>query len=100
LDNNIMAEKNKAAWEAAVKAAGNRDYMFRILPKANHSLFEAKVGSNAEAPTSGSCRRTSRRSRIGSQNGSEDSVQADSCTAKFKEAPIETATKPHTEVRA
>ena len=51
LDNNVVAEKNKAAWEAALKAAGNRDYTLRILPKANHGQFEAKVGSNAEAPT-------------------------------------------------
>ena len=48
LDNNIMAEKNKAAWEAALKAGGNRDYTLRILPKANHLQLEAKVGSNAE----------------------------------------------------
>jgi pimeloyl-ACP methyl ester carboxylesterase len=48
LDNNIIAEKNKAAWEAALKAGGNRDYTLQILPKANHSQFEAKVGSNAE----------------------------------------------------
>jgi pimeloyl-ACP methyl ester carboxylesterase len=51
LDNNVVAEKNKAAWEVALKAAGNRDYTLRILPKANHAQFEAKVGSNAEAPT-------------------------------------------------
>jgi len=48
LDNNILAEKNKAAWEAALKAGGNRDYTLRILPKANHAQFEAKVGNNAE----------------------------------------------------
>jgi uncharacterized protein len=48
LDNNIVAEKNKAAWETALKAGGNRDYTLRILPKANHSQFEAKVGNNAE----------------------------------------------------
>jgi uncharacterized protein len=48
LDNNIVAEKNQAAWEAALKAGGNRDYTLRILPKANHSQFEAKIGSNAE----------------------------------------------------
>jgi uncharacterized protein len=48
LDNNIVAEKNKAAWEAALKAGGNRDYTLRILPKANHLQLEAKVGSNAE----------------------------------------------------
>jgi uncharacterized protein len=48
LDNNIVAEKNKTAWEAALKASGNRDYTLLILPKANHGQFEAKVGSNAE----------------------------------------------------
>ncbi len=48
LDNNIIPEKNKAAWEAALKAGGNRDYALRILPKANHEMFEAKVGNNAE----------------------------------------------------
>jgi hypothetical protein len=48
LDNNILAEKNKAAWETALKAGGNRDYTLRILPKANHLQLEAKVGSNTE----------------------------------------------------
>jgi pimeloyl-ACP methyl ester carboxylesterase len=51
LDNNIMADQNKAAWEAALNAGGNRDYTLRILPKANHDQFEAKVGSNAEMPS-------------------------------------------------
>lgn len=51
LDNNIVAEKNKAAWEAALKAGGNRDYALVILPKANHGQFEATLGSNAELPT-------------------------------------------------
>jgi pimeloyl-ACP methyl ester carboxylesterase len=48
LDNNILPEKNKAAWEAALIAGGNRDYTLRILPKANHIQLEAKVGNNAE----------------------------------------------------
>jgi Prolyl oligopeptidase family len=48
LDNNVLAEKNKAAWEAALKAGGNRDYTLTILPKANHMQWEARVGSNAE----------------------------------------------------
>lgn len=51
LDNNIVAEKNKAAWEAALKAGRNRDYTLRILPRANHLQLEAKVGSNAEMPS-------------------------------------------------
>lgn len=48
LDNNIVAEKNKNAWEAALKFGTNRDYTLRVLPKANHLQFEAKVGNNAE----------------------------------------------------
>ena len=52
LDNNIVAGKNKAAWEAALKAGGNRDYALKVLPKANHYQWEAKVGSNAEMASS------------------------------------------------
>ena len=48
MDNNILAEKNRAAWDAALKAGGHRDYTLRILPKANHYQWEAKIGSNAE----------------------------------------------------
>ena len=48
LDNNIVAARNKPAWEAALKTSGNRDYTLRVLLKANHSMWEAKVGSNAE----------------------------------------------------
>jgi pimeloyl-ACP methyl ester carboxylesterase len=51
LDNNVIAGKNKAAWEAALKAGGNRDYTLRVLPKANHYQLEAKVGNNAEMPS-------------------------------------------------
>jgi pimeloyl-ACP methyl ester carboxylesterase len=47
LDNNIMADKNKPAWDAALTAAGNRDYTLVVVPKANHDMFEAKVGSSA-----------------------------------------------------
>jgi len=48
LDNNILAEKNRAAWEAALSAGGHRDYTLRILPKANHAMLEATAGNNAE----------------------------------------------------
>ncbi|HEV3485007.1 MAG TPA: alpha/beta hydrolase [Vicinamibacterales bacterium] len=51
LDNNILAGKNSAAWDAALRDAGNRDYTLRILPKANHIQLEATVGSNAEMPS-------------------------------------------------
>ena len=48
LDNNILAEKNHAAWNAALTAGGHPDYTLRILPRANHSLLEATIGNNAE----------------------------------------------------
>jgi pimeloyl-ACP methyl ester carboxylesterase len=48
LDDNILAEKNKKAWEAALKAGNNRDYTLRIIPKADHLQLEAQNGSNAE----------------------------------------------------
>jgi pimeloyl-ACP methyl ester carboxylesterase len=48
LDNNMVAEKNKAAWESALRAAGNRDYTLRILPRANHLQLEASRGSNED----------------------------------------------------
>jgi pimeloyl-ACP methyl ester carboxylesterase len=48
LDNNIVADKNKAAWEAALKFARNKDYTLTILPKANHAQWAARIGNNAE----------------------------------------------------
>jgi uncharacterized protein len=51
LDNNVLAEKNRASWEAALNAGGNGDYTLTILPRANHAQWEAKTGSNAEAMT-------------------------------------------------
>jgi pimeloyl-ACP methyl ester carboxylesterase len=51
LDNNIIADKNSAAWEAALKAGGHRDYTLRIIPGANHLHLEARTGSNREMAT-------------------------------------------------
>ena len=48
LDNNIVAEKNRAAWEAALKAGGHSDYTLRVLSGANHYQWQAKAGTNAE----------------------------------------------------
>jgi hypothetical protein len=50
-DNNILAEKNRAAWDAALKAGGHPDYTLRVLPGANHYQWEAKAGNNAEMKT-------------------------------------------------
>jgi pimeloyl-ACP methyl ester carboxylesterase len=51
LDNNILADKNGAAWKAALDAGGHPDYTLRILPRANHLQLEAVRGDNAETPT-------------------------------------------------
>jgi uncharacterized protein len=51
LDNNILANKNRAAWAAALEAGKHPDYTLEILPRANHIQLEAKVGNNAEMPS-------------------------------------------------
>jgi pimeloyl-ACP methyl ester carboxylesterase len=48
LDNNILADKNAAAWRAALEAGGHPDFTVTILPKANHLQLEATRGTNAE----------------------------------------------------
>jgi pimeloyl-ACP methyl ester carboxylesterase len=51
LDNNVLPEKNMAAWKAALEHGRNPDYTLHILAKANHMMMEAKLGSNAEMPS-------------------------------------------------
>jgi len=51
LDDNILAAKNKAAWDAALRIAGNADYTLTIIAKANHGQWEAKIGNDAEEAT-------------------------------------------------
>lgn len=48
LDNNILAEKNSAAWKAALDAGGHPDYTLQILPNGNHYQLDAVRGTNAE----------------------------------------------------
>ena len=48
LDNNIVAAKNRTAWQAALEAGGHRDFSLQVLPQANHILLEATRGHNAE----------------------------------------------------
>jgi pimeloyl-ACP methyl ester carboxylesterase len=51
LDDNILAAKNKAAWDAALRMAGNPDYTLTITAKANHGQWGAKIGNDAEEAT-------------------------------------------------
>jgi pimeloyl-ACP methyl ester carboxylesterase len=44
VDDNIVADKNRSAWDAALSAAGNPDYTLVIVPKANHALLETPAG--------------------------------------------------------
>lgn len=50
-DNNVLAQKNRAAWDTALIAGGNKDYSLVTIPGANHIHMEATAGSNAEIPT-------------------------------------------------
>jgi hypothetical protein len=51
LDNNVLPEKNQAAWEGALKRGGNRDYKTVVLAGADHIMMAARVGSSAEMPS-------------------------------------------------
>ena len=51
LDNNVLPNKNLAAWREAMEAGGNRDYTLRIIPAANHIMMRAELGTNAEMPS-------------------------------------------------
>ena len=52
LDNNIVADKNRTAVEAALKAGGHPDNTLRVLPAANHYLWRATTGTNRELASS------------------------------------------------
>lgn len=51
LDNNVVPDKNRAAWEKALQSGGHADYTLRVLSRANHALLEAQAGTNAEMKT-------------------------------------------------
>ena len=40
LDDNILAAKNKAAWQVALEEGGHPDYTLQILPNASHLQFD------------------------------------------------------------
>jgi uncharacterized protein len=50
-DLNVVAEKNTAIWEAALRKGGNRDYSLKIVPDGNHVLIDAHTGSIFEFPS-------------------------------------------------
>jgi pimeloyl-ACP methyl ester carboxylesterase len=48
LDLQVLAEVNRKAMESALKKGGNKDYTFRVFPKANHLFLNAITGSPSE----------------------------------------------------
>jgi len=50
LDANTPSQLTAPVIERGLKQRGNKDYSIRILPKANHGLFEAVTGYTSEAP--------------------------------------------------
>jgi pimeloyl-ACP methyl ester carboxylesterase len=50
LDNITMPDKQKPLWEKDLRKSGNRDYSLVVVPKGDHDMLEAEVGSSAEMP--------------------------------------------------
>jgi dienelactone hydrolase len=48
LDTQVPAELNKKAMESPLKKAGNKDYTFKVIPRADHLFLLAKTGSPSE----------------------------------------------------
>ena len=44
LDRNAPALPNAAALERSLRKAGNKNYLIKVFPKANHEFLEAKTG--------------------------------------------------------
>ena len=50
LDANVPSKASAPIMERGLKRSDNHDYTIRILPKANHGLFEAQTGYSNESP--------------------------------------------------
>jgi fermentation-respiration switch protein FrsA (DUF1100 family) len=50
LDANVPSKVSAAILERELEKGGNKDQAIRILPKANHGLFEAETGYSTESP--------------------------------------------------
>jgi pimeloyl-ACP methyl ester carboxylesterase len=49
-DQNVLAEKNRQKWEAALEKGGNKDFTLLIFPQGNHILLASETGSTNEFP--------------------------------------------------
>lgn len=50
LDANAPSAVSAALIERGLQKGANRDYTIRVLPKANHGLFESRTGFSSESP--------------------------------------------------
>jgi hypothetical protein len=50
LDANAPSKVSAVIMEQGLKKSGAKDYTIRILPKANHGLFDAQTGYSSESP--------------------------------------------------
>jgi dienelactone hydrolase len=50
LDANVPSKLSAGILEKGLENSGNKDYTIRILPKANHGLFQAETGYSTESP--------------------------------------------------
>jgi len=48
LDRNVLPEVNVPIMERAFRAAGNRDYLIKVIPNANHALLLSTSGGRKE----------------------------------------------------
>jgi hypothetical protein len=79
LDDNILAEKNKNTWEAALKAGNNRDYSCESYPRRIVSSLKPRSGATRKwHRCNDSLQRTALPSKTGSRRGSRVSGRPDS----------------------
>jgi len=48
LDANVPSKASAAIMERGLKKGGDKDYTIKVLPKANHGLFQAETGYSSE----------------------------------------------------
>jgi dienelactone hydrolase len=50
LDANVPSKVSATIIESGLKKAMNKDYTIKVLPKANHGLFQCETGYSTESP--------------------------------------------------
>jgi pimeloyl-ACP methyl ester carboxylesterase len=50
LDANVPSKVSASIMESSLKKGANRDHTVRVIPRANHGLFESETGYSRESP--------------------------------------------------